>query len=219
MVSAYSALFTTTGDPVWREKAVTLAEKARKTFSAGTLLLEHVGGSSPATCDARTFTYALAIQAALDLAEITLDEHWRIWAGDLATTVTERFVDSDGRLLEVHPESAPSKLPIEDRAMLFDESTAGLMRMNLARLEALNQTPPPAIRPWLTSLPALGSFPVIYTDSILAASFARSRVIIDLPDNAGDEWKVAAARLPLDRIARRLSPVDQPRVRLNDGST
>lgn len=219
MVSAYAALFTATGDPVWREKAVTLAEKARKAFSTGALLVEHVGGSSPATCDARTFTYALAIQAALDLAEISLDERWRIWAGDLATTVTERFIDSEGRLLEVHPDSVPSKLPIEDRAMLFDESTAGIMRMNLARLEALNQSPPPSIRPWITSLPAFGNVPVIFTDSILAASFGRSRVIIDLPDDASDEWKAAAARLPLDRISRRLSPVDEPRVRLNDGST
>lgn len=219
MVSAYAALFTATGDPTWRDKALKLAEKARTTFTSGALLAEHVGGPSPATCDARAFTYALAIQAALDLAEITLDEPWRIWAGDLATTVTERFIDREGRLLEVHPDSTPSKLPIEDRAMLFDESTAGLMRMNLARLESLNQTPPPAIQPWITSLPAFGNFPVIFTDSILAASFARSRVIIDLPENAGDDWKESAARLPLDRISRRLGPGGELRVRLNDGTT
>ncbi len=217
MVSAYAALYTATGDPAWREKALALAGRSRAAFSQGALLVEHQPGPSPATCDARAFTYALAIQAALDLAEVTLDENWRIWAGDLATTVTERFIDPDGRLVEVHPASSPSRLPIEDRAMLFDESTAGLMRMNLARLDALNQPPPPAIRPWITSLPAFGNFPIIFTDSILAASFARSRVVIDLPNGIDGEWKEGAARLPLDRIARRLGSISEPRVRLADG--
>jgi uncharacterized protein YyaL (SSP411 family) len=207
MVSAYAALFTATGDPAWREKAISLARHSRQTFAPGNAITEQSPGEPAPVCDARAFTYALAIQAALDLAEITLDESWRIWAGDLATIAAETFVDDAGRLREARPESTPLQLPAEDRVMLFDDSTAGLMRMNLTRLEALGQSPPPALAPWLRSLPPFTAVPVIFTDSILAASFTRSRVVVHLPENASPEWKEAACRLPLDRIARRVGRV------------
>jgi uncharacterized protein YyaL (SSP411 family) len=204
MVSAYAALFTATGDPQWREKAIRLAQRSRETFATGSGVVEQQPGEPAAVCDARAFTYALAIQAGLDLAEITLDESWRIWSGDLATIAAETFVDDQGHLREAREESSLLRLPVENRVMLFDDSTAGLMRMNLTRLEALGQTPPPALAPWLKSLPPFTAAPVIFTDSILAASFARSRIIIHLPENASSEWKEAACRLPLDRIARRV---------------
>jgi uncharacterized protein YyaL (SSP411 family) len=212
------ALFAATGDPAWRDKAIALAKQSRQAFSASVLLVEQSPDVPAVVCDARAFTYALAIQAALDLAEITLDESWRIWAGDLATTVAEQFVDADGRLLEARPASTPLRLPVADRAMLFDDSTAGIMRMNLARLDALGQPPPPAIAPLLRSLPDFASYPVVFTDSILATSFARSRVIIELPATASAEWKEAASRLPLDRIARRIGKGATVIARQPDGS-
>ncbi len=219
MVSAYAALFTATGDPVWREKALSLAELARRTFSDGPLLLEQSSGGPDAVRDARAFTYALAIQAALDLAEITLDERWRLWAGDLSSTVSELFVDpAESRLREVRAISTPLTLPLEDRLMLFDDSTAGLMRMNLARLAALGQPPPPSLLPWLSSLPEIEKFPVVLTDSILAASFSRSRVIVELPADASAEWREAACRLPLDRVARRFGKEGEVSVVNPDGS-
>jgi uncharacterized protein YyaL (SSP411 family) len=218
MISAYAALFTVTGDPVWRDKAITLAKQSRQAFSASVLLVEQSPAVPAVVCDARAFTYALAIQAALDLAEITLDEIWLIRAGDLATTVAEQFVDADGRLLEARPASTPLRLPVTDRVMLFDDSTAGLMRMNLARLDALGQPPPPAIAPLLRSLPDFASYPVVFTDSILATSFARSRVIIELPATASAEWREAASRLPLDRIARRIGKGATVIARQPDGS-
>ncbi len=207
MISAYAALFTVTGDPAWRDKAVLLAEKSQQTFAKGSLLVEQNPGLPEAVCDARAFTYALAIQAELDLAEITLDENWRIRAGDLATTVAEAFVDEEGRLIEARPGSTPLKIPLENRVMVFDDSTAGLMRMNLARLEALGQSPPPALAPWIRSVPPFTALPVIFTDSILAVSFARSRIVVSLPEDASPEWREAACRLPLDRIARRIGKV------------
>lgn len=217
MVSAYAALFTATGDAAWRDKALALARRSRETFSDGVLLREQNPAVPAAVCDARAFTYALAIQAALDLAEVTLDESWRIWAGDLATTVAEKFSDAEGRLLEARPGSTPLQLPIEDRVMLFDDSTAGLMRMNLARLDALGQPPPPAIAGWISSLPEFATYPVVHTDSILAASFGRSRTIIELPSSASADWKDAACRLPLDRISRRIGKGESPVARMPDG--
>ncbi|MCW1916396.1 DUF255 domain-containing protein [Luteolibacter sp. GHJ8] len=211
MVSAYAALFTATGDPAWREKALRLAQRSRELFTSGDRLVE-VSPATPApVCAARAFTYALAIQAGLDLAEITLDENWRIWAGDMVSVTAESFVDKEGRLLEARPEASPLRFPVESRVMVFDDSTAGLMRMNLARLEALGQPPPPALAPWLRSLPAFTTVPVIFTDSILAASFSRSRMVVHLPRNASEEWKEAASRLPLDRIARKLSSASGPK--------
>jgi len=218
MVSAYAAIFTATGEATWRDKAISLALLSRQTFSRGALLAEQNPALPEDICDARAFTYALAIQAALDLAEITLDDNWRIWAGDLATTVAENFVDDEGRLMEVRPASTPFKMPLEDRMMHLDDSTAGLMRMNLARLEALGQSPPPTIAPWIRSLPPIAAYPLFFTDSILAASFARSRVIVDLPEKASPEWRDAASRLPLDRIARRLTKAPEVKLRGPDGS-
>ncbi|WP_193214093.1 DUF255 domain-containing protein [Luteolibacter marinus] len=218
MISAYAAVFTATGDSTFRDKAVALAGRCRETFAKGNLLVEQNPPLPAETCDARAFTYALAIQAALDLAEITLDENWRIWAGDLATTVAENFVTDDGKLVEARPAVTPLQMPIEDRVMLFDDSTAGIMRMNLARLDSLGQPPPPAIAPWMTSLPPMGIFPVICTDSILATAFARSRVILELPADASAEWRDAVTRLPLDRIARRIGTANAVSARRPDGS-
>ena len=218
MVSAYAAMFTATGDPGWRDKALALAERSRQTFTKGVLLAEQSPGSPDAVCDARAFTYALAIQAALDLAEITMDENWRIWAGDLSSTVSELFVDEAGRMREARQVSTPITLPLEDRIMLFDDSTAGVMRMNIARLQALGQAPPPALAPWLSSFPRFEEFPVVFTDSFLAASFAASRVIVEIPENASPEWREAACRLPLDRVARRFGKEPAARILQPDGS-
>lgn len=218
MVSAYAAMFTATGNPEWRDKALALAERSRQTFTKGVLLLEQSPATRDAVCDARAFTYALAIQAALDLAEITMDENWRLWAGDLCSTVSELFVDDSGRLLEARQISSPLALPLEDRIMLFDDSTAGVMRMNLTRLQALGQSPPPTLVPWLTSFPKFEDFPVVFTDSFLAASFSASRVIVELPENSTPEWREAACRLPLDRVARRFGKEPVARIILPDGS-
>ena len=219
MVSAYSALFTATGETAWRDKALVLAKKARETFSKDNLLIEQGPPVPAAVADARAFTYALAIQAALDLAEVTLDDSWRLWAGDLATVVAEQFRHDSGRLLEVRPASSPLQLPLMDRTMIFDDSTTGLMRMNAARLEALDQPPPPEIAKLVRSLPRVETQPVVVTDSILAASFGRSRVIVELPANASAEWRDATTKLPLDRIARRIGKESTVKIRRPDGST
>jgi uncharacterized protein YyaL (SSP411 family) len=218
MMSAYSALFTATGELAWRDKALALAKQARATFSKDNLLIEQGPPVPTAVTDARAFTYALAIQAALDLAEVTLDDSWRLWAGDLATTVAEQFRDNSGRLLEARPASTALKLPLMDRSMIFDDSTIGLMRMNAARLEALGQPPPPEMAKLVRSLPSVETQPVVITDTLLAASFGRSRTIVELPANPSAEWREAAAKLPLDRISRRIGKDGTAKVRRPDGS-
>ncbi|MCW1887741.1 DUF255 domain-containing protein [Luteolibacter flavescens] len=218
MVSAYAALFTATGDIAWRDKALALAKGAREAFSKGNLLIEQGAPVSPVVADARAFTYALAIQAALDLAEVTLDESWRLWAGDLATVVGEQFIDKNGRMLEARPASTPLQLLMMDRIMLFDDSTVGLMRMNAARLEALGQPSPPEMAKLASSLPRPEIQPIVVADSILAASFARSRVIVELPADPSAEWRDAATKLPLDLIARRIGTGSTVTVHLPDGT-
>jgi hypothetical protein len=93
------------------------------------------------------------------------------------------------------------------------------MRMNAARLEALDQPPPPEIAKLVRSLPRVETQPVVITDSILAASFGRSRVIVELPANPSPEWREAAAKLPLDRIARRIGKESTVKIHRPDGST
>lgn len=218
MVSAYAALFTATGAPEWRDKALDLGKRSREAFTNGNLLIEEGPPVPAAAADARAFTYALTIQAALDLAEISMDDSWRLWAGDLTTVLSEQFIHSDGRLMEARSESTPLKLPLEDRVMLYDDSTYGIMRLNAARLSALGHALPPEIAPLVRSLPMVAELPVICTDSIAAISFERSRVIVEIPANASAAWREAAARLPLDRIARRIVTADAVSVILPDGS-
>lgn len=201
MISAYAALFTATADNEYARKARDLGIACRQTFGATRFLNELSGGD--AMSDGRAFTYAIAIQAALDLGAITLEDTWNLWAQDLATLLAEHFLTKEGRLLQTRTESQVVKLDLGDRLMTFDESTSGLLRLNLSRLHALGFELPPAIASFARSMPDTRSSPLIYTDSLQALSHRISARILHVSPTASTPVKQSTARLPLDLFERR----------------
>ncbi|BCX49416.1 thioredoxin domain-containing protein [Haloferula helveola] len=203
MVSAYAALHTATGDPVWKEKAQKLGKLCRESFGDARFLNERPGDNPEPMSDGRALTYAIAAQAAMDLGAVTLEDEWNLWAQDLCTLLGENFVSGGDRLDEARPGSKVINLDYEDRSMVFGDSTAGLTRLNLSRLAALGFQTPPALHPWTESIPPIDENPVIYTDSINALAHGKLRHRIAVGPDAPAPMADAIAALPLERFERR----------------
>lgn len=203
MVTAYAAAYRITGDESFRERAVSSLEKARNAFSDGPRLKSSVADGAPSLLAGRAFVYGLALQAALDVAAVTLDESWILWAGDLSSTTSEIFVQGDA-LRECPAYADLTGLPIADRAMLFDESSMGLLAMADARLGALGIPSPPLFSKLVAGLP-IGSVssPILHTDLIQAALMRRFGVTCSYGAAAPLELREAIARSPLKGVSRR----------------
>lgn len=204
MISAYAALFTATGDPQWRDKAVALGKISRTTFCASRFINELPNGTPDSMSDGRAFTYTIAAQAAIDLGAITIDDEWYLWALDLSTLLAEHFVTEDGRLVEVRSIAKVIDLDYENRIMIFDASTTGIVRLNLARLSALGFKTPPALKPWLTSMPPIEKAPIIFTDTLNAMSYHWSHSRVDVGPEASEDLFNAVCMLPLELFERRV---------------
>lgn len=205
MISAYAALYTATGSPEWRDKANDLGKACRKAFGAVRFLNERPGENPEKMSDARASTYAIACQAALDLAAVTLEDEWNLWAQDLITLMAENFITEDGRLVETRPESRVIGLAYSDRLMVFEESTAGMTRLNLSRLDALGFQTPPPLHPWTVSLPKIEQFPIVHTDTLGALGHQSVRTRVAVQSGASSALIDAVAGLPLERFERRMA--------------
>ncbi|MGB6219835.1 DUF255 domain-containing protein [Haloferula sp.] len=203
MVSAYAALYAATKNPEWKEKAVALGKASRKQFLANLFLNERPDAEPEGASDGRAFSYAVAVQAGLDLGAITLEDEWYSWAQDLSTLLAEHFVTEDGRLLEVRKVSQVVDIDYEDRMMIFDDSTAGLVQLNLQRLKALGFRTPPALAAWLNSVPPVERFPIVFTDALLAISHEWNHSVINAGPTLSDELAEAITTLPLQLFVRR----------------
>lgn len=203
MVSAYAALYAATGDNEWRTKAVALGQLCRQSFGASRFLNERPGENPEEMSDGRALAYGIATRAALDLGAVTLDEEWYSWAQDLTTLLGEHFVTDDGRLIETRESARVIALTYEDRLMVFEDSTAGLARENLARLGLLGFQTPPALKPWTLSLPALHQFPIVHTDALDALAYETLGARVQVGPGTDAALRDAVTRLPLGRFARR----------------
>jgi uncharacterized protein YyaL (SSP411 family) len=222
MVSAYSAAFAATGEPAFRQQAIDTFASAREQFARGTDLRPYAAAVPPG--EGRAFLYALAMQAALDLADVTLDNRHAEWAEQLAATVSERFVQ-DTALLEAPKEQNLSGLPISDRIMLFEESTAGLLSACEARLTRRAVAVPSPLNEALGLLPAdVQRAPVAHTDLLFAALLRNHGVTVSVGIDAPADLKDAIACLPLRLFTRATATPDNPapptsaRVRFADGA-
>ncbi|MFZ9936601.1 MAG: DUF255 domain-containing protein [Luteolibacter sp.] len=203
MVSAYAAAFQATGDEAYREKALRVLRSARERFTDGRFLRAFVSDAPATVAAGRTSLYALSMQAALDVAAITSDESWLIWAEDLATTAAELF--SGEELLKECPDSANLiNLPVTDLVMLFDDSTAGLISMAECRLAELGR---PLVRDFsklATPLPTYArERPVLHTDLFHAALARHYGITVVHGGDLTPEWKHAIERLPPRTVHRR----------------
>ncbi|MEP4079939.1 DUF255 domain-containing protein [Haloferula sp.] len=218
MVSAYASLYAATGDADWLEKALSLGKSAREQFLGNLFLNERPDGQPEGSSDGRAFSYAIAVQAGLDLGAVTIEDEWYSWAQDLTTLLAEHFVTEDGRLMEARKISQVVTIDYEDRLMVFDNSTAGQVRLNIQRLRALGYQTPPSLSAWLTSLPGIENFPIIFTDSMIAMSHEWNHTLIKVGKDTPENLTTAIRTLPIQVIARRRGDHDGVKVIAPDGS-
>ena len=203
MVSAYAAAFGATGDERFREKAVTLLKRAQEAFGVGPRLRMYTADAPDSINAGRAFLYALALQAVLDVAAITSDEHWLYWSEDLATTAAELFTGNDF-LKECTDESKLIDLPITDLIMLFDDSTAGLVSQAECRLAELGRPLVASFSELATPLPTYAvDRPVLHSDLLLASLARHFRVTVVLGADISPALKLATERLPMRVIQHR----------------
>jgi len=203
MVSAYAAAFGATGDVKYREKAVSLLEKARVAFTDGPRLRTFSKDSPKPVGEGRAFLYSLALQATLDVSVITSDEKWLAWSEDLASTAAELFTSAE--FLKECPDDAKIiDLPVTDLVMLFDDSTAGLISFAECRLAERQRPLATTFSQLATPLPTYSTErPILHTD-LLQATIAREfKVTVVTGANLSAEMKLATERIPPRMVQRR----------------
>ncbi|MEX1116453.1 MAG: DUF255 domain-containing protein [Akkermansiaceae bacterium] len=209
MVSAYAAAFGVTGDVAFRDKAVALLTASREVFRNGSRLRQFTQDAPASVGEGRAFHYGLALQAALDVAVITSEESWLVWAEDLATTAAELFTDAE--FLKECPDTAQIiDLPVTDLVMLFDESTAGLISFAECRLFEQKRPLVDSFSELATPLPTHAvDRPILHTDLLQATLARQFKVTVIAGPGISAEMKLALERLPMRMIQRSpSSPAD-----------
>lgn len=205
MVSAYAAAFAATGDEAYRDKAVALLKRARESFAVGPRLRMFNRDSPDSIGAGRAFLYALCLQSVLDVAAITLDDTWLIWSEDLATTLAELFI-GDGFLKECPDSARLIDLPVTDLAMIFDDSTCGLLSMAESRLAELDRPLVGKLSELATPLPQYAvERPVMHTDLILATLSRHLKVSVIVGEGVAGDLLLAVQELSPKVIHRRLA--------------
>lgn len=210
MVSAYAAAFGVTGDEKFREKAVSLLERARLAFSDGPRLRLFSRDAPSSIGEGRAFLYGLAMQAALDVSAITSDDKWLDWSENLATTAAELF--TDGEFLKECPDDARIiNLPITDLVMLFDDSTAGLISFAESRLAERERPLVNNFSKLAIPLPTYSvEQPILHTDLLQATLARHHKVVLVTGEALSPELKLATELLPMRMIQRRAAkPKDE----------
>jgi len=205
MVSAYAMAFGVSGNPLLRDKACSLLEHARKTFADGPRLWMYAARTPPAISAGRAFLYGLAMQATLDVADITGEAPPLAWADDLASTCAEHFTAAD--FLKECPDNANIiNLPITDLTMLFDESTAGLMSMAECRLAARGRPLVESFSRVAIALPMVDlQKPVMHTDLIEATLLRHYAPLVIQGKHLSPAMQNALALMPLRLVKRRVA--------------
>ncbi len=218
MISAYATAYRITGEVSYRDLASEALVKAKEYFAKGPRLRAYAGDKPDSLLAARAFVYGVAIQAALDVEAVTLKGEWLLWAGDLSSTVSEEF-STDNYVKECSHSADLIELPITDSAMLFDESTLGLLAMSDSRLEVLGIPLVPALRKKLGAFPinAINS-PIFHSDLIQSALMKSESVTFVFGKDTSESVKEALARSPFKGANRRLVlPSDPPFLIPNPG--
>jgi uncharacterized protein YyaL (SSP411 family) len=204
MISAYAAAYTATGDELYRGKAVKLLTAATAKFSQGNRLTTYGATGEPSITGGRAFLYALAIQAAQDVADITSDAAPLQWAEQLAASARTNFL-IDGVLQEAAADAQLIKLPVSDSQKVFDDTSTGLLALAEARRLAGDADAAGS------ALKGLGSplsksavrVPILHSDAIVAALVRHHAKSIVVGRDLSPELKTALERLPLQLIPRR----------------
>ncbi|MGC4014040.1 MAG: DUF255 domain-containing protein [Luteolibacter sp.] len=224
MISAYAAAYGLTGDPALRKKAVETFQRARETFARDGGLLPFTGKEDGVN-SGRAFLYGVAIQAALDVADTTLDADAAAWAAKFSETAAAKFLDGD-TLREVTAAGSVLDLPISDRAMVYEDSSAGLLAGAAARLQRLGVQLPGSYATAITPLPKeVLEFPLVHADLLQASLISYQAPVVLVAPDASPELKEAVCRLPLRTAPRRMAtaadgvPAGQVKILFSDGTS
>ena len=210
MVSAYAAAFGVTGDEKFREKAVSLLDRARQAFTDGPKLRLFSRDAPASIGEGRAFLYGLVLQAALDVSAITSDHKWLDWSENLATTAAELFTDAEF-LKECPDDARIINLPVTDLVMLFDDSTAGLISFAESRLAERERPLVTHFSKLATPLPIYSvERPILHTDLLQATLARHHKVLLITGESLPPELKLATEQLPMRMIQRRAAkPQDE----------
>lgn len=202
MVSAYAAAYAATGEVAWRDKASQLLEKSKREFFADGKLHAFGRAEGSAQSGARAFLYALAVVAALDVADVTSDEGPLDWAREVCGIAGELFVSEHG-LREASPAMSFVDLPIVDRQRIFDDTSGGLFALAEARLSASAHPARQAVTKLAAPLPvAAVRSPILFTDKILAALVKTRGKKVIRGKGLSPELAKAVERLPFQLVPR-----------------
>ncbi|WP_411825526.1 DUF255 domain-containing protein [Luteolibacter sp. AS25] len=174
-ISAYASAYRVTGERVFRDQAVNSLSAARKIFFNGVQLSAYPqDGVFSETNAARALLYAIALNAILDVYEISEDEAWLTWSDDISTVSAEKF--TSGVLRECDPQFSLLNTEICDIVGLSGTSSLGEFSVAEARMRALGRPVLPSFSENCRILPAESVHrPTLYADSI-AASILRDWV-------------------------------------------
>lgn len=205
MVSAYAAAFTATGEHAYREKAVSLLDRAYDAFFKDGVLRALVGNGEPSVTESRAFGYALAVQACLDVADTTLDASALETANSIAQAAVTQFSSENG-LMEVSATAALMDFPIIDIRRLYDDSTAGIFAQAEARSGGRQADFCETIKKLAKPLPSKASaMPILYSDSIQATLMKYHSRSILMGKGLSEEMTSAVSRLPLQLFSKALA--------------
>jgi uncharacterized protein YyaL (SSP411 family) len=208
MISAYAAASNLSGDAGLKKKAIETLAKAKTAFSEGSDLY-FFEKQQDESSSGRAFLYGLAIQAALDVHDVSLDPSARDWALDLSVTASERFMKGD-TFREATDEQSLIPLPVTDRTMVYDDSSVGLFAAAEARLGKLHIAVPPVYGTAVTGLPKkVLEVPFAHTDILQASLIRRFSPVVVLSADAPEELKNAALSLPVRLVTRRMAGPDE----------
>jgi len=224
MVSAYAAAYTATGDETYRAKASALLERAQEAFFRDGTLKAILGNGDAAVTDARAFVHALAVQAAQDVADVTLDSSVLAFAEKVALVAAEKFLVED-QLLEVAPGTAVLDLPVVDSYRVYDDTSGGVFAITEARSAGHGPDFAEALRRLGKALPATAAAtPVLHTDSLLAAMVKHHSKSLLLGADLSPDMASSISRLPLQLFPRAVAkdsdgiPAGSVRVISSDGT-
>lgn len=202
--AAYAALFTASGQDSYKEKALATMKAFRQSFHASEIMQSYPQSAYPATTDARAGLLANAAQVALDLYDITLDDWWLTYTDQLfAMLIKDHLIE--GWLEETPPSSRFINLPIYDRSMIFDQSTSGMMKQNVARVLLLDRkVDEKLLSACLLSHQEINVSPVIHTDYLLGLLYQHNYTIVTAPADAPEALRRALALVPTRVAARKV---------------
>lgn len=213
LASAHAAAFAATGEPAHLQQASSLLSSLRENYdNPNRGLRQNTAEADPSFTSARALDYVLAVHAAIDLHNVTLDQTWIAWAEELLDHLATRFVVDD-TLMECEPGIAPVDFKMSDHPMLFEESSVHLAATAIQRMSFFGRAPSPALTEVANRILASETDnPIVRADLLATEAACHLHPLVKIP---GNPQIVATFRPAIQKIHPRfvtvvVLPADNP---------